>query len=73
MKTIGASAGQSLPKSPIAIQGLGEIAPVAGCPRGDPRSSVAVRRLSAADHFAAVGSPSLRGARPPGASRGSDL
>ena len=66
MKTTGASAGQSLPKSPTGIQGLDEITPVAGCPRGGPRSSVAVRRLSAADHFTAAGSPSLRGARSPG-------
>jgi hypothetical protein len=66
MKTIGASTGQSLPKSPTGIQGLDEITPVVGCPRGGPRSSVAVRRLSAADHFAAAGSPSLRGARSPG-------
>jgi hypothetical protein len=65
MKTTGASAGQSLPKSPTGIQGLDEITPVAGCPRGGPRSSVAVRHLSAADHFAAAGSPSLRGARSP--------
>jgi hypothetical protein len=66
MKTTGASAGQSLPKSPTGIQDLNEITPVAGCPRGGPRSSVAVRRLGAADHFAAAGSASLRGARSPG-------
>jgi hypothetical protein len=66
MKTTGASAEQRLPKSPTGIQGLDEITPVAGCPRGGPRLSVAVRRFNVADHFAAAESPSLRGARFPG-------
>ena len=69
MNTTGASAEQSLPKSPTGIQGLDEITPVAGCPRGGPRSSVAVRRLSAADHFAAAGSRSLRDTRSPDIAR----
>jgi hypothetical protein len=66
MNTTGTSVEQRLPKSPTGIQELDEMTPVAGCPRGGPRSSAAVRRLSAADHFAAAGSRSLRDARPRG-------
>ena len=66
MNTTGTSVEQSLPKSPTGIQELDEITPVAACPRGGPRSSAPVRRLSAADHFAAAGSRSLRDTHPRG-------
>ncbi len=65
MKTTGASADQSLPKSPTPIQGLEEMTPVAGCPRGGPRSSVAVRPITSlqVDHQASAARVSLDIAR----------